>query len=79
MDEDARTKCKTYAAHLSSVGASSELLLCVSLILILRLIPLRRLSMGDNGEGWSASQPLGDNRGLLGVDQDASLGKVEVT
>ncbi len=39
LDVDARIRCTTYVAHWSSVGASSKLLLCASLILLLRLIP----------------------------------------
>ncbi len=39
LDVDARIRCTTYVAHWSSVGASSKLLLCALLILLLRLIP----------------------------------------
>ncbi len=45
LDMDARMRCTTYVAHWSSVGASSKLLLCASLIL---------LPMADNGGGWNA-------------------------
>ncbi len=39
LDVDARIRCTTYVAHWSSVGVSSNLLLCASLILLLRSIP----------------------------------------
>ncbi len=39
LDGDVRIRCTTYAAHWSSVGASIKLLLCASLILLLRSIP----------------------------------------
>ncbi len=39
LNVDARIRCTTYVAHWSSIGASNKLLLCDSLILLLRLIP----------------------------------------
>ncbi len=39
LDVDARIRCTTYVAYLSSVGDSSKLLLFSSLILLLRSIP----------------------------------------
>ncbi len=46
LDMEARIRCTSYVAHWSSVGASSKLLLCDSLILLLRLIPWPRTPYG---------------------------------
>ncbi len=39
LDVDAQIRCTTCVAHWSSVGAFSKLLICASLVLLLRLIP----------------------------------------
>ncbi len=43
---DARIRCTTYVTHWSSVGASSKLLSCASLILLLRSIPWTGIPYG---------------------------------
>ncbi len=49
LDVDARTRTTTYVAHWSSVGASSKLLLCASLILLLRSILWTLRKMAADG------------------------------
>ncbi len=67
LDVDARIRCTTCVAHWSSVGASSKLMLCASLILLLRSIPWTGAPYGG---GRNAPQSLEADQGVLLVDQD---------